>query len=178
MLGLEWMSNIPLRCSLQKDVSLIRIAKQHQWSVNFQSMSAMSPVNQWIQIPGIDRGGATVKRKIINKKSCSRIIIFFPPKKRKTMEAPWHCGCCCWFWKEAHIGVLVSCLLWSKCISMAGQRTQLTVERVRKKGPAPVWIVGFCLLSKFTLPSVWLLQMGWGRERESEGEGWLGWEQW
>lgn len=60
---------------------------------------------------------------------------------------------------------------------MAGQRTQLTVERVRKKGPAPAWIVGFCSLPKFALPSELLLQLDlseWKRtEREREGEwGW------
>lgn len=42
---------------------------------------------------------------------------------------------------------------------MAGQRPQLTVERVGKKGPASDRIVGFCSLPKFAPPSALLLQM-------------------
>lgn len=42
---------------------------------------------------------------------------------------------------------------------MAGQRTQLTVERVRKKGPGLARIVGFCSLPKFAPTSELLLQM-------------------
>lgn len=55
---------------------------------------------------------------------------------------------------------------------MAEQKTQLTVERVWKKGPA-VWIVGFCSLPKFAPPSELLLQVEeWvevGRERGKGG---------
>lgn len=51
---------------------------------------------------------------------------------------------------------------------MAGQRTQLTVERVRKKGPAPAWIVGFCSLPQFAPPSELLLQMGLSEWKRAE----------
>lgn len=54
---------------------------------------------------------------------------------------------------------------------MAGQRTQLTVERVRKKGPAPAWIVGFCSLPKFAPPSELLLQMGLSEWKRAERGG-------
>lgn len=54
---------------------------------------------------------------------------------------------------------------------MAGQRTQLTVERVRKKGPAPAWIVGFCSLPKFAPPSELLLQMGLSGWKSAERGG-------
>lgn len=54
---------------------------------------------------------------------------------------------------------------------MAGQRTQLTVERVRKKGPAPAWIVGFCLLPKFALPSELLVQMDRSEWKRTERGG-------
>lgn len=97
------------------------------------------------------------------------MIFFFLSTKR---GRPWKplgiIGAAVGFGKRPRIGVVLSCLLWSTCIFMAGQRTQLTVERVRKKGPAPQWIVGFCLLPKFALPSELLLQMGpreWKRRR-------------
>ncbi len=54
---------------------------------------------------------------------------------------------------------------------MAGQRTQLTVERVRKKGPAPAWIVGFCSLPKFAPPCELLLQMGLSEGRRADRGG-------
>lgn len=54
---------------------------------------------------------------------------------------------------------------------MAGQRTQLTVERVRKKGPASAWIVGFCPLPKFAPPSELLLQMGLSEWKRAERGG-------
>lgn len=54
---------------------------------------------------------------------------------------------------------------------MAGQRTQLTVERLRKKGTASARIVGFCPLPEFAPPSELLLPSGRG-ERAESGEEW------
>lgn len=99
---------------------------------------------------------------------------FVSPTKR---GRPWKplgiVGAAVGFGKRPRIGVVLSCLLWSTCICMAGQRTQLTVERVRKKGPAPAWIVGFCSLPKFAPPSELLLQMGlsWVEEGRERGKG-------
>lgn len=99
-------------------------------------------------------------------------MIFVSPTKR---GRPWKplgiVGAAVGFGKRPRIGVVLSCLLWSTCICMAGQRTQLTVERVRKKEPAPAWVVGFCSLPKFAPPSELLLQMGLSEWKRAEGGG-------
>lgn len=85
-----------------------------------------------------------------------------PPNKRKKRGRPRKplgiVGAAVGFGKGPRIGVVLPCLLWSTCICMAGQRPQLTVERLRKKGPASDRIVGFCSLPKFAPPSELLLQ--------------------
>lgn len=57
---------------------------------------------------------------------------------------------------------------------MAGQRTQLTVERLRKKGTASARIVGFCPLPEFAPPSELLSQMGPAEWERGEGREWRG----
>lgn len=96
-----------------------------------------------------------------------------PEKKRGKPRKPLGIvGAAVGFGKGPRIGVVLPCPLWSACICMAGQRPQLTVERVGKKGPASDRTVGFCS-SKFAPPSELLLQMGeWvdvDRERGMEG---------
>lgn len=103
----------------------------------------------WVMIPAVPqmRGEGRVVEKDL-------IMIFLSPTKR---GRPWKplgiVGAAVGFGKRPRIGVVLSCLLWSTCICMAGQKTKLTVERVRKKGPAPAWLVGFCSRPKFAPPS-------------------------
>lgn len=121
----------------------------------------------WVMIPRMQHTGGGVSRR----KWLGHDFFVTPTKRGRPWKPLGIVGATVGFEKRPRIGVILSCLLWSTCICMAGQRTQLTVEWVRKKGPASEWIVGFCPLPKFAPPSELLLQMGLSDRRRAERRG-------